>query len=166
MSLLITFRSFSRTKTINLQNLKTKLMQEVELIESETKCVSNFQMELDMLIQEKLAHLEELRQIQNDILTVRKNEFFCLLRIYLKRLNKKFHSKVEKTMRQSEEEKKRALESVRRLHSEYKPLKENLNALRESIGLDECNSENDNDESVLIESFLRYFYFLSLNLYF
>ncbi len=77
MSLLITFRSFSRTKTINLQNLKTKLMQEVELIESETKCVSNFQMELDMLIQEKLAHLEELRQIQNDILTVRKNEFFC-----------------------------------------------------------------------------------------
>ena len=66
------------------------------------------------------------------------------------------YSKVEKTMKQSEEEKKRALESVRRLHSEYKPLKENLNALRESIGLDECNSENDNDESVLIESFLRY----------
>ena len=58
-------------------------MQEVELIESETKCVSNFQMELDMLIQEKLAHLEELRQIQNDILTVSKKNVFSLFKFFL-----------------------------------------------------------------------------------
>ena len=66
---------FLRIKTLNLQKVKAKLMQQVELIESESKCVKNFQLELDMLIQEKLAHLEELRQIQNDILTVR-NIFF------------------------------------------------------------------------------------------
>ena len=66
-----------------MQNLKSKLMQEVELIESETKCVNNFQMELDMLIQEKLAHLEELRQIQNDILTVSKKNVFSLFKFFL-----------------------------------------------------------------------------------
>ena len=51
-------------------------MQEVDLVESETKCVKNFQIELDMLIQEKLAHLDELRQIQSDIMTVRNERFF------------------------------------------------------------------------------------------
>ena len=60
-----------RIKTISLQKIKAKLVQEVELVESESKCVKNFQIELDLLIQEKIAHLEELRQIQNDILTVR-----------------------------------------------------------------------------------------------
>jgi hypothetical protein len=55
---------------MNLTKLKSKLAQEVEQIENESKCVKNFQTELDLLIQEKLAHLEELKQIQNDIQTV------------------------------------------------------------------------------------------------
>jgi hypothetical protein len=55
---------------MSLQKLKSKLAQEVELVENESKCVKNFQTELDLLIQEKLAHLEELKQIQNDIQAV------------------------------------------------------------------------------------------------
>jgi hypothetical protein len=45
-------------------------VEEVDSIETESKYLHNFQAELDMLIQEKLAHLDELRQIQNDILNV------------------------------------------------------------------------------------------------
>ena len=64
--------------------------------------------------------------------------------------------KVETTIRHSEEEKKRALESAKQLHSEYKPLKDHLSSLRESIGLEESNNDNENDEHMLIESFLRF----------
>ncbi len=55
---------------MNLQRIKSRLAQEVESYEQETKCLHNCQSELELLIQEKLAHLEELRQIQNDISTV------------------------------------------------------------------------------------------------
>ena len=46
------------------------MVEEVDSIETETKYLHNFQIELDLLIQEKLVRLEELRQIQNDILNV------------------------------------------------------------------------------------------------
>ena len=61
---------FYRNKTMSLQQVKSKLLEEVDAAETESKCLQNFQTELDMLVQEKLAHLEELRQIQNDIITV------------------------------------------------------------------------------------------------
>lgn len=131
-------------------------MQEVDLVESETKCVKNFQIELDMLIQEKLAHLEELRQIQSDIMTVRNKRFLKNPIISQKTIIFFPNLKVEKTIRHSEEEKKRALESAKQLHSEYKPLKDHLSSLRESIGLEESNNDNENDEHMLIESFLRF----------
>ena len=56
---------------MSLQRIKTKLTQEVECIESETKSIQNFQIELDLLNQEKEALLEELNQIQSDIEIVR-----------------------------------------------------------------------------------------------
>ncbi len=59
---------------------------------------------------------------------------------------------MENTIKQTHEEKMRAIESVRRLHSEYKPLKEEINSLRESIGL---TKTDDGDDSQIIESFLR-----------
>lgn len=55
---------------MSLQQVKSKLLEEVDAAETENKCLQNFQTELDLLVQEKLAHLEELRQIQNDIMTV------------------------------------------------------------------------------------------------
>ena len=55
---------------MNIQQIKSKMVEEVDSIETETKYLHNFQIELDLLIQEKLVRLEELRQIQNDILNV------------------------------------------------------------------------------------------------
>ena len=55
---------------MTLQRVKSKLVQEVDTIESESKCLENFKSELNLLVQEKMAHLEELRQIQNDISVV------------------------------------------------------------------------------------------------
>jgi hypothetical protein len=116
-----------KIKTVSLQKLKSKLSQEVESIQNETKCMTDFKTELDLLIQEKLAHLEELRQIQEDI------------------------NLMENTIKQADEEKRRAFESARRLQNEYKPLKDHINELRESIGL---NRTDENDDVLVIEQFL------------
>ena len=61
---------FFRNKTLYLQRIKTKLSQEVDCIENETKSLASFKSELELLIQEEKAHMEELRQIQIDIETV------------------------------------------------------------------------------------------------
>lgn len=53
-----------------MQRIKTKLSQEVDLIENEEKTTTEFKSELDLLIQEKKTLLEELRQIDSDILIV------------------------------------------------------------------------------------------------
>jgi len=53
-----------------MQRIKTKLSQEVDCIENEEKTTIEFKSELDLLIQEKTALLEELRQIDSDILIV------------------------------------------------------------------------------------------------
>lgn len=78
------FKKLKRAKSQALKELKSKLFEEFECIETESKCMQAFQQELELLIQEKLAHLEELRQIQADIQNV--NIFESLL-ILLKNLN-------------------------------------------------------------------------------
>ena len=59
---------------------------------------------------------------------------------------------MECTIKHSDEEKRRALDATRRLHTEYKPLKEQINQLRESIGLEKTD---DNDDEVVIETFIK-----------
>ena len=58
---------------------------------------------------------------------------------------------MESTIKQSDEEKQRALEAARRLQTEYTPLKDQLNQLRESIGLEKAD---DNEDEEVIVSFL------------
>lgn len=60
--------------------------------------------------------------------------------------------KMENTIKQTNEEKFRAIESARRLNCEYKPLKDHINHLRDSIGLDRTD---DNDDEILIDSFIK-----------
>lgn len=43
------------------------IVQEVEATEQEEKCLSEYKQEMDLLMQEKMAHVEELRQIHADI---------------------------------------------------------------------------------------------------
>lgn len=55
-----------------MEQLRSRLVEEIECIETESKSMETFRNELDLLEQEKAAHLEELQQIQNDIHNVTK----------------------------------------------------------------------------------------------
>ena len=59
--------SLCRSKTIQLDKIKQRIFQEVELTEQEDKCLMEYKQEMDLLMQEKMAHVEELRQIHADI---------------------------------------------------------------------------------------------------
>lgn len=52
---------------MQLEKMKLRIMHEVEATEAEEKCLSEYKQEMDMLMQEKMAHVEELRQIHADI---------------------------------------------------------------------------------------------------
>jgi hypothetical protein len=47
--------------------MKLRIIHEVEATEQEDKCLSEYKQEMDLLMQEKMAHVEELRQIHADI---------------------------------------------------------------------------------------------------
>lgn len=117
-----------KNKTLYLQRIKSRISNEVECIESESKSLIDFKSELELLVQEEKAHLEELRQIQNDI------------------------TMMENTIKQTNEDKIKSIDSARRLHQEYKPLKEHVNHLRDTIGL---SKTDDNDDEILIETFIK-----------
>lgn len=59
--------SLLRSKTLQLEKLKQRILQEVEQTEQEEKCLLEYKQEMDLLMQEKMAHVEELRQIHADI---------------------------------------------------------------------------------------------------
>ena len=63
----IQFSLSYRSKTISLEKLKLRLFHDVDSFESENKCLSEYRRELELLQQEKMAHVEELRQIHADI---------------------------------------------------------------------------------------------------
>lgn len=56
-----------RSKTLYLQRIKSRIAQDVDSIEYESKSLLEFKTELELLVQEEKSHLEELRQIQSDI---------------------------------------------------------------------------------------------------
>lgn len=60
-----------RAKTVQLEKLKQRILQEVEQTEQEEKCLLEYKQEMDLLMQEKMAHVEELRQIHADINVVK-----------------------------------------------------------------------------------------------
>ena len=56
---------------MGLEKLRLRLLHEVDALEGEDKCLSEFRKEMELLQQEKMAHVEELRQIHADINAVR-----------------------------------------------------------------------------------------------
>ena len=52
---------------MQLEKIKQRIFQEVEQTEQEDKCLMEYKQEMDLLMQEKMAHVEELRQIHADI---------------------------------------------------------------------------------------------------
>ncbi|CDQ85378.1 unnamed protein product, partial [Oncorhynchus mykiss] len=56
-----------RNKTVQMQKIKSRLKSEFESLESEEKHLKEYKQEMDLLMQEKMAHVEELRLIHADI---------------------------------------------------------------------------------------------------
>lgn len=56
-----------RNKTVQMQKIKSRLKVEFESLESEEKHLKEYKQEMDLLLQEKMAHVEELRLIHADI---------------------------------------------------------------------------------------------------
>merc|ERR1712111_272331 len=102
-----------RSKTISLEKLKLKLLHDVDSFEAESKCVAEYRREMELLQQEKMAHVEELRQIHADI------------------------NAMETVIKQAEESKRIAMDSARRLVEDYRPLKHEVDLMRtELLGLE------------------------------
>ena len=60
-----------RQKTIQVIKLRGKIQDELASREAEEKCLEDFDVEFGLLNQERLAHIDELRLIHNDIEQVR-----------------------------------------------------------------------------------------------
>ncbi|XP_030648695.1 zinc finger C4H2 domain-containing protein isoform X2 [Chanos chanos] len=116
-----------RNKTVQMEKIKSRLRSEFEALESEEKHLKEYKQEMDLLLQEKMAHVEELRLIHADI------------------------NVMENTIKQSESDLNKLLESTRRLHDEYKPLKEHVDALRMTLGLQRLPDLSEEEEKLSLE---------------
>lgn len=61
------FLSFLRDKQNQFQRIRETLQQNVEIISRESQVLRDFRKELDLLVQERMSHIEELRLIHADI---------------------------------------------------------------------------------------------------
>jgi len=56
---------------MQMLKMKERLLDEVECCRKEERFLQDYRAEMEMLLQEKMAHVEELRQIHADINAVR-----------------------------------------------------------------------------------------------
>lgn len=73
---MLLFVTLYRSKTLHLEKVRSKLRQEFENTENEEKRLEEYKQEMELLLQEKMAHVEELRLIHADINLVKKNMLF------------------------------------------------------------------------------------------
>ncbi|KAJ6652111.1 hypothetical protein lerEdw1_013340 [Lerista edwardsae] len=105
-----------RNKTLQMEKIKARLKAEFEALESEERHLKEYKQEMDLLLQEKMAHMEN-------------------------------------TIKQSENDLNKLLESTRRLHEEYKPLKEHVDALRMTLGLQRLPDLCEEEEKLSLDYF-------------
>ncbi|XP_005090612.1 zinc finger C4H2 domain-containing protein [Aplysia californica] len=118
-----------RQKTVSLEKLRSRLRHEIEVTEAEEKCLEDYKREMELLLQEKMAHVEELRLIHADI------------------------NLMETTIKQAEEEKVKAYENAKRLYDECRPLKEEVDLLRMRAGLEVQHEMPEETEKMRPEFF-------------
>ncbi|CAF2698752.1 unnamed protein product [Rotaria sp. Silwood2] len=112
-------------KQNQLQRIQTNLNQNTDLVTRENQVLREFRKELDMLVQERMSHIEELRLIHADI------------------------NIMETTIKQAEEERTRILQESKRLLKDYQPMKEQINKLRDMLNLEKI-ADNEDDEAALM----------------
>ena len=75
-----------RVKTSQLDKLKSQLVQDLDVAEKEGKLLKDYKAEMEALLHEKMAHVEELRLIHADINLVSHCSFIflfvCLFVVY------------------------------------------------------------------------------------
>jgi len=113
-----------RNRTEQLEKLKSRLRSEVDATEYEEKMLQEFKKEMECLIQEKMAHVEELRQIHADI------------------------NAMETIIKQSEEDRNRRLDVAKHLNQEFAPLKELVDKMRADVGLPRLPELHEEDEKL------------------
>ncbi|XP_065225903.1 zinc finger C4H2 domain-containing protein [Planococcus citri] len=119
-----------RIKTLQLEELKNKILHEVEVSDQEEKCLTEYKQEMDLLLQDKMSHVEELRQIHSDI------------------------NAMENVIKKAEEARNTSLERAKRIHEEYQPLKFELDRLRQDIlGLERLPELHEEEKDLKPELF-------------
>lgn len=113
-----------QTRTIQLEKMKARMKLEIEKTEEEENCLIDFKREMELLLQEKMAHVEELRQIHADI------------------------SSMEQVVKQSEQDRNRHLEYAKHLNREFVPLKQQIDKLRQEIELPRLPELHEEDPKI------------------
>lgn len=88
-----------RTKVTSVERLRSRLANEVESVQNHEATLAEYRVEVEHLLQEKMAHVEELRQIHADI------------------------NSMESIIKQCEELRSKSMDNARRLYEEYQPMK-------------------------------------------
>lgn len=95
-----------RDKTLALEKLKIRIVKEVKLGDDEEKCLEEYRKELEYLLEEKMSHVEELRQIHADI------------------------NDMENIIKQTKENQTRSVDIANRNYEEYLALKYQIDHMR------------------------------------
>ncbi|TMW42916.1 hypothetical protein DOY81_012005 [Sarcophaga bullata] len=95
-----------RDKTVALEKLKVRIIKEVKLSDDEDKCLDEYRKELEHLLEEKMSHVEELRQIHADI------------------------NDMENIIKQTKENQTRSVDMANRHYEEYLALKYQIDHMR------------------------------------
>lgn len=124
-----------RSKTLQLEKVKLRIVREVENGDAEEKCLAEYRRELELLMQEKMSHVEELRQIHADI------------------------NAMETVIKQAEENRQRSIQMANRLHEEYLPLKMEVDSMRRDyLGLERLPDLHEEEGSVVPPERFQSFY--------
>ncbi|XP_022234262.1 zinc finger C4H2 domain-containing protein [Drosophila obscura] len=95
-----------RDKTLSLEKLKVRIIKEVKLSDDEEKCLEEYRKEMEHLLEEKMSHVEELRQIHADI------------------------NDMENIIKQTKENQTRSFDMANRVYEEYLALKYQIDHMR------------------------------------
>lgn len=112
----------NREQQEQLEKLKSRLKMEVDLADTEEKCLHEYNKEMECLSQEKMAHVEELRQIHADM------------------------NAMEQVVKQSQEERNRHLEVAKNLNMDFVALKNRIDKMRTEIGLPRLPEQEMDDK--------------------
>jgi len=115
-----------RSKTMQMLKLKERLFDEVETSRKEERYLVDYRAEMDMLLQEKMSHVEVLRQVHADI------------------------NQMETIIKQAEQSRIRSIETAKRLHAEFGPVKAEVDRLRQScLGLPILPELHEEEPSIM-----------------